>query len=65
VYNVDRRTLLISNEDGSSLTIVDVKEHDVGTYRCVASNGVGEATVEVKLSAKPALPPFERTFTQR
>lgn len=38
------------NEDGSELTIKDVKKVDEGHYICHAENKAGEATEEVSLN---------------
>ena len=52
VYNVDDKTA-ITNENGSSLTILKTDESDLGRYRCVASNGVDDDVFEMKLVAPP------------
>nr|XP_055036841.1 neural cell adhesion molecule 1a isoform X3 [Misgurnus anguillicaudatus] len=38
------------NEDGSELTIKDVKKVDEGDYQCIAKNKAGEKSAEVSLS---------------
>ena len=45
----------IANDNGSSLIILNTEESDIGTYRCVASNGVSQDEFEVKLLAPPDL----------
>jgi len=49
---VDDKTA-ITNENGSSLTILKTDESDLGRYRCVASNGVDDDVFEMKLVAPP------------
>ena len=54
VFNVANKTH-ISNVNGSSLTILKTEVSDLGTYRCVASNGVSEDVFMVKLVPPPDL----------
>jgi len=45
----------IANDNGSSLTIYDTEESDLGTYKCVASNGVSQEEFEMRLLVPPGL----------
>ena len=45
----------IGNDNGSLLTILNTEMSDLGTYRCVASNGLSQDEFEVKLLAPPDL----------
>jgi len=54
VFNVSDKTY-IANDNGSSLTILNTERSDLGTYKCVASNGVSEDSFEVKLLIPPHL----------
>ena len=48
VYNVTDKTS-VSNENGSVLTILRTEEKDLGSYLCVASNGVRDHNCTVEL----------------
>ena len=54
VFNVSNETY-ITNENGSSLTILKTDETRLGIYRCEASNDVSSQNITVQLLGPPDL----------
>lgn len=60
--------IAISGDDGKghfSVIIRNIKEENVGTYKCIASNSAGKAEVEGKLSIKDEPPKFLKEIGDR
>jgi len=53
VDDVAEKTQVITRDDYSSLTILRTEASDLGIYRCVASNGISQDSLEVNLLAAP------------
>jgi len=52
VHNVANKTYIL-HDTYSLMMILDTNASDIGTYRCIASNGMTQDVLEVKLLAAP------------